>query len=248
VLGHADAAAAACARLADENRGTVRAARTLLQQAVPTTFGLKAASWLVGVVDARRRLAAVELAAQLGGAAGTLASLGDRGPEVLRLYARELGLAEPPLAWHANRVRVAELGGALGLVAGACGKVALDVILLAQTEVAEVRAPAGGSTAMAHKRNPASAVLAVAAARQAAPAFSLLHEHERAAGAWQAEWPELSRALAYAGGAAAALRTTLEGLQVDAERMRANMAPVLADYPEAGEAFVDRALAHYRDA
>ena len=98
---------------------------------------------------------AVELPAQLGGAAGTLAALGDKGPEVLRLFAAELGLAEPPLPWHANRVRVAELAGALELVAGACGKIALDVILLAQTEVGEVTVPAGGSTAMAHKRNPA---------------------------------------------------------------------------------------------
>src|SRR5207248_7034460 len=121
------------------------------------TFGLKAAGWLSGVAEARTRLMAVELAAQLGGAAGTLASLGEHGPHVLRLFAEGLELAEPALPWHANRVRVAELVDALGLVAGACGKIALDVILLAQTEVGEVTPPNGGSTAMAHKRNPASA-------------------------------------------------------------------------------------------
>jgi len=245
ILDEADGVAAACARLADEHRGTVMAGRTLLQQAVPTTFGLKAAGWLAGVVEARRRLAAVALASQLGGAAGTLASLGEKAPEVLRLYAEELGLAEPALPWHANRVRVADLANALGLLAGACAKIALDVILLAQTEVAEVSVPAGGSTAMPHKRNPASAVVAVAAARQAATRIDLVGEHERAAGVWQAEWPAVTAALAYAGGTAAATRETLAGLTVNADRMRANMAPELADYAEAGDAFVDRALEAY---
>ena len=245
ILADLDAVAALCARLADEHRGTAMAARTLLQQAVPSTFGLKAAGWLAGVVEARRRLAAVELAAQLGGAAGTLAAFGDQGPEVLRRYARELGLAEPALPWHANRVRVAELVDALALVGGACAKIAGDVILLAQTEVAEVSVPAGGSTAMAHKRNPATAVVAVAAGRQAAPRIDLAGQHERAAGAWQAEWPAVTNALAYAGGAAAATRETLDGLRVDAERMRANMSPDLAHYPPAGDAFVDRALEAY---
>jgi len=240
-----DAVAENCARLADEHRATEMAARTLLQQAVPTTFGLKAAGWLVGVVEARRRLAAVELAAQLGGAGGTLAAFGGKGPEVLHLLAEELGLAEPPLPWHSNRVRVAELAGALELVAGACGKVAGDVILLAQTEVGEVTPPGGGSTAMAHKHNPASAVVAVAAARQVAPRIDLIGEHERSAGAWQAEWPALAQALAYTGGAAAATRETLAGLEVHAERMRANIAPELGDYPGADDTLIDRALEWY---
>ena len=243
VLGYADEVAAHCARLADEHRGTAMAARTLLQQAVPTTFGLKAAVWLSAVVEARRRLAAVELAAQLGGAAGTLDA-----PDLVRRYAQELGLAEPALPWQANRVRVAELVDALALVGGACGKIASDVILLAQTEVAEVRAPAGGSTAMAHKRNPALAVVAVAAARQLTARIDLVGEHERAAGAWQAEWPVVAHSLAYAGGAAAATRDTLAGLEVDAERMRANISPELAGYPPAGDVFVDRALERYGQA
>ena len=245
ILDDVDGVAVVCAQLADEHRGTVMAGRTLLQQAVPTTFGLKAAGWLVGVVDARRRLNAVQLPVQLGGAAGTLAELGEQGPEVLRLFAEELGLVEPTLPWHTNRVPIVELGSTLELVAGACGKIALDVILLAQTEVREVSSPVGGSTAMAHKRNSASAVVAVAAARQVKPAFSMLHEHERAAGAWQAEWPMLTNALAYAGGAAAATRETLEGLEVNAERMRANIDPDLAGYPAAGDMLVDRALAFY---
>ena len=248
ILDEVDGVTAASAKLADEHRGTVMAARTLLQQAVPTTFGLKAAGWLAGVVEARRALASLELPAQLGGAAGTLAALGDKGPEVLRLYAEEVGLAEPPLPWQANRIRVAELARALELVAGGCGKIALDVTLLAQTEVGEVSAPAGGSTAMPHKRNPASAVVAVAAARQVTPHIDLLGEHERAAGAWQAEWATIAHALGYAGGAAAATRETLEGLQVNAGQMRLNMHPVVAAQPNAADIFIDRALELYGQA
>src|SRR5439155_16021039 len=107
--------AAACARLAEEHRGTVMAARTLLQQAVPTTFGLKAASWLVGVVHARERLSAGRLPAQLGGAAGTLAALGDGGLDVLRKYSEELDLPEPVLPWHTRRLPIAELGAGLAV-------------------------------------------------------------------------------------------------------------------------------------
>jgi len=248
VLGYADDVAAASTLLARGQRETVMPARTLLQQAVPTTFGLKAAGWLAGVVEARRRLAAIELAAQLGGAAGTLAALGDRGLDVLRLFAAELGLAEPALPWHSRRGLVAELVAALQLVAGACGKIALDVILLAQTEVAEVTVPWGGSSAMPHKRNPALAVVAVACAREAAAArVELLHEHERAAGAWQAEWAALADALAYAGGAAAAVAETLAGLEVDASRMRSNLDPALGDDIGAATALVDRALERYGD-
>ncbi len=158
--------AAACATLAEHHRATVMAARTLLQQAVPTTFGLKAASWLVGSVHARTRLEpAVRLPAQLGGAGGTLAALGDRGVEVLHAYAEELGLFEPVLPWHTRRLPIAELGSALAVAASFAGKIALDVELLAQTEVAEVREPAeGGSSTMPHKRNPVGSTLARACA------------------------------------------------------------------------------------
>jgi 3-carboxy-cis,cis-muconate cycloisomerase len=227
-----DAVARACAGLAEAHRDTVVAGRTLLQQAAPTTFGLKAAGWLVGVVEARRQLVDVRgrLAAELGGAVGTLAALGPRGPEVLSLFAAELDLAEPVVPWHAVRTRIAELGAALAIAAGACAKVARDVTLLAQTEVAEVATGDDGrSSTMPHKRNPAAAVLALACAGQAAAqagvlSASLTGEHERAAGAWQAEWTALSAALAAAGGAAAATRTTLERLRVDPERMRRNLA------------------------
>jgi 3-carboxy-cis,cis-muconate cycloisomerase len=236
ILADLDRVAAACAHLAEEHRSTVVAGRTLMQQALPTTFGLKAAGWLVSVVEARGRLREVRetgLAAQLGGAAGTLASLGPSGPEVLREFARELGLAEPALPWHTDRVRVAELGNALALVAGALHKVALDVILLSQTEVGEVSEPSGdgrgGSSTLPHKRNPVLSVTAAACARRVYPLAATLTvamagEHERAAGAWHAEWEPLSDVLALTGGTAAAMREALEGLQVHPEEMSENLA------------------------
>ncbi len=269
-LIHRDLAgvADACARLADEHRGTVMAARTLMQQAVPTTFGYKAAGWLVGLVEARRRLDAVgaALPAQLGGAAGTLAAMGANGAEVLPRYAAELGLREPVVPWHAIRTPIAELAGALATVAGAAAKIAGDIVLLSQTEVAEVaEATPGGSSTMPHKQNPVAAVLALACERHARANAAILveglvGEHERSAGAWHAEWHALATALAAAGGTAAAVRRSLTGLRVDAGRMRANIDPgTLAeaerfgiaaggpdDYLGLASAFVDRALAFHR--
>ena len=232
VLAELDRLAEGCAALADAHRSTPMAARTLLQQAVPTTFGLKAAAWLATVLEARRRLATVReerLAAQLGGAAGTLAALGDEALEVVRLYAEELALAEPLLPWHTNRQRVAELGAALDGVAGAAAKVGRDIVLLAQSEVGEVAEASGGrSSTMPQKRNPVRSTLAVACARLAnAHAGVLLgglaHEHERGVGGWHAEWEALSGALAFAGGAAAAAADAVADLEVDAGRMRTNL-------------------------
>ena len=235
VLADVDRLAAACARLADDHRETIMPGRTLLQQALPITFGLKAAGWLVSVLEARQRLVAVRqvhLTAQLGGAAGTLASLGADGIRVLEEFARELGLAEPVVPWHTARLRVAELGGVLALVAGVAHKLALDIVLMAQTEVAEVAEPAdggrGGSSTLPHKRNPVLSVVAAACARQVPPLAQALQaamaqEHERAAGAWHAEWETLSDALALTGGAVAAMREVMEGLEVHPDRMRENL-------------------------
>ena len=225
----------AAARLAGEHRSTVMAGRTLLQQAVPITFGLKAAGWLVGLDEAAQRLDAVRrsrLAAQLGGAAGTLSAQGDAGIDVLSRFARELGLAEPVLPWHTTRTRIAELATALGEASGAMAKVAGDVVLLAQTEVGEVReggsGDRGGSSAMPQKQNPVAAISTLAGARQAPGLVANLlaameHEHERAAGAWHAEWGPLRELLRSTGSAAAWLRDCLEHLEVDPERMRANL-------------------------
>ena len=232
VLAELDRLADGCAGLARMHRSEPMAARTLLQQAVPTTFGLKAAGWLVSVLEARRRLAAVHaerLAAQLGGAAGTLAAIGDEALEIVRLYARELGLAEPVLPWHTNRQRIAELAAALAAAAGAAAKVGRDIVLLAQSEVGEVAEASGGrSSTMPQKRNPVRSTLAVACAHLAnAHAGVLLgglaHEHERAVGGWHAEWEALSGALAFAGGSAAAAADAVARSRGRPERMRANL-------------------------
>jgi len=233
IIGELDGVASACAQLAEEHRLTPMSARTLLQQAVPTTFGAKSAGWLVAIVTARNRLASIRetgLAAQLGGAAGTLAAFGSSGLDVAARYALELELPEPVVPWHTDRTRIAELGAALAVAAGVAAKIGLDVALLEQTEVAEISEPAGagGSSAMPHKRNPVGSALAVACARQVQAAAGVLcaglvQEHERAVGAWHAEWGALSIALAYAGGGAAAVRGSLEGLSVDAARMLSNL-------------------------
>jgi 3-carboxy-cis,cis-muconate cycloisomerase len=213
---------------------------------VPTTFGLKAAGWAAGLDAAGDELDAAQLAAQLGGPAGTLDGL---GPEVLAEYASTLGLDEPDLPWHTDRTRIAALASALGGACGAIAKPALDVVLLAQTEVGEVREAApGGSSSMPHKRNPVAAISARACARQAPGLVATLlasmeQEHERAAGAWHAEWAPLRALLVATGSAAAWLRTCLEGLEVDTERMSANLP---GDDPSAvasAAALVDRWLA-----
>lgn len=261
ILIELEGAAAGCARLAEAYRSAPMAARTLLQQAVPTTFGYTAARWLAGLLAARDRLRSVRLPAQLGGAAGTLAAFGAQGLDIRARFAAGLGLDDPLVPWHADRAPVSALASALDAAAAACAKIGLDVILLAQTEVGEVREGSGGaSSTMPHKRNPARAVLARACARGVHAQAGLLtgggHELERAAGAWQAEWGALSEALALAGGAAWAARECVAGLEVDTERMRANMSGDLyaearafgieGDYLGAAEAFVDRVLERWR--
>lgn len=226
--------AAGCAALAEAHRATPMVGRTLLQHALPITFGQKAAGWLVAVLDVRARLAAVgpRLAAQLGGAAGTLASLGPAGPAILRALSHALGLAEPVLPWHTDRTRVAEVATALGLVSGAGGKIAWDVALMMQTEVGEVREPGapgrGGSSTLPQKRNPVGAAAVGAAQRHATALVGLLlagmvQEQERAVGAWQAEWPALGSLLRAAGGIAARVRETVVGLEVFPDAMARNL-------------------------
>jgi 3-carboxy-cis,cis-muconate cycloisomerase len=234
LLDDLEASSAAAAALAAAHRETVMAGRTLLQQALPIAFGLKAATWLVGLDETATRLDEVRrrrLAVQLGGAAGTLASLEGAGLEVLAYLAEELGLDEPVLAWHTIRTRPADLAGALGAAAGVIAKVGRDVVLLAQTEVGEVREGVpgrGGSSTLPHKHNPVAAISAVAAALRAPGLVATLlsamaHEHERAAGAWHAEWRPMGELLEAVGSGAAWLRDCLEHLEVDTERMRANL-------------------------
>jgi 3-carboxy-cis,cis-muconate cycloisomerase len=230
------AAAASAARLAEAHADTVMAGRTLLQQAVPVTFGLVAAGWLVAIDDARRELARVRvtgLAVQFGGAAGTLASLGAEGIRVAALLAGELGLPEPVLPWHTDRQRLIRLAGALMQACAAFGKIARDVTLLAQTEVGEVAENAGepgrgGSSAMPHKRNPVASLVILGCTRRAPGLLATLaanaeHELQRAAGAWHAEWETMADLLRLTASAAAWTAEMLAGLSVDAARMRANL-------------------------
>jgi 3-carboxy-cis,cis-muconate cycloisomerase len=231
VDSHLESLADGCADLAERHRNTVMPGRTLLQQALPITFGAKAAEWLMAVVDCRRHLASAvgRAAAQLGGAAGTLASMGDDGPAVLAAFASHLALEEPITPWHSARQRTAEIACALAIAAGTADKISRDVALLMQTEVAEAAEPAaGGSSTMPHKQNPVAAAAVGAAARRAralVPVFldGLAAEHERGLGGWQAEWHALSELLAFAGGAAAATANTINGLHVDAAAMAANL-------------------------
>jgi len=226
---------AECATLAEQHRHTLMAGRTLLQQAVPITFGLKVSRWLalaVRQVYALRERRGRTLAVQLGGAAGTLASLGDKGLQVVELLAAELGLPVPDLPWHAERDRIAEIAGILGVVAGAMAKVAGDVVLLTQTEVGEAlegAAPGkGGSSAMPQKHNPIDATSAIASAQLAVGVVPVIlsamaQEHERAAGGWQAEWAAIPNLFRYIASAVERVGEAVGGLQVDPARMSANL-------------------------
>ena len=232
VLAHLAAAAAAAAKLAADHEATVMSGRTLLQQAVPVTFGLVAATWLTALDEAGQALSTVRtrrLAVQFGGAAGTLAPLGTRGPAVASLLAAELDLAEPVLPWHTNRQRVIELASALAQCSAAAGKVARDVTLLSQSELAEVRERAGGtSSAMPHKHNPVAAVSILGCTRQVPGLLATLvasaeQELQRAAGAWHAEWQPLTSLLSLTASAVSWCAELLTGLRVDAQAMWANL-------------------------
>ncbi|MGA2010541.1 MAG: lyase family protein [Solirubrobacteraceae bacterium] len=252
LLTDAAGAAQAAARLAAAFRDTPMIGRTLLQQAMPITFGLRAATWLTGIDEASARLRELRvtgLAVQMGGPVGA------RAPAVAARVAAELGLAEPVAPWQAIRVRPVALATALGTLAGVFGKIARDVTLLAAQEVDEVAEGGdldrGGSSAMAHKHNPVAAVSVLACVKRTpglvATALACMEqEHERAAGAWQAEWGTHTELLALTGSAAAWGRELLEDLEIDAARMRANLAGAAAAGeapPEGARELIDRALA-----
>jgi 3-carboxy-cis,cis-muconate cycloisomerase len=227
-------AANAAARHARDHARTVMAGRTWLQHATPVTFGLKAATWLDAIGRVRRSLEFSQreaLVVQFGGASGTLAALGADGARVAAALAERVNLAVPTLPWHTERSRLARLSCDLGIAVGALGKIAGDLVLLAQTEVAEAAdAPsaAGGSSTMPQKRNPVRAVLVLAAAgRVPALVSSVLaampQEQERGAGGWHVEWDTLPQIVRLASVAAHSAAGALEELDVDAERMRANL-------------------------
>ncbi len=218
--------------LADRHRHTVMAARTRSQQAMPTTFGLKTALWLAPLLTHRetmRALRARVLVVQFGGAAGTLAALGNRGVATMEELARELGLGIPAAPWHSRRENFAELAGWLSLVTGSLGKMGQDLVLLAQSEVAELRPGAGGgSSTMPQKSNPVTVEILVSLARMNATLLPGMHEamiqeHERGGSGWTLEWMILPR---MAVNTATSLRhavETVETLAVDSARMRRNL-------------------------
>ncbi|QHB71115.1 3-carboxy-cis,cis-muconate cycloisomerase [Stenotrophomonas sp. 364] len=222
----------ALAVLADAERDTGLPGRTLLQQAVPVTFGLKAAGWLDALHRSQRRLQALyddTLVLQFGGAAGTLASLQARGLDVAQALGDELQLPVPALPWHTARDRVAELGSTFALLTGTLGKIATDIVLLMQSEVAEAFEPVGegrgGSSAMPHKRNPVGCVAAIASATRVPGLVSTLfvampQPHERAAGQWHAEWETVPEIVRLCAGSLAQVTVVVQGLQLDRARMR----------------------------
>ena len=225
----------AAARLADAHRATPMAARTLLQVASPVPFGWKAAVWLDALTRARASLvrAAREAAVlQFGGASGVRSALGDRGDDVASALSQLLDLPLPDVAWHGVRDRIARLGAELGIVCGVLGKVAGDVALLMQPEVAEAFEPTGagrgGSSALPHKRNPVGSMLAREAGWRAPALVSTLMveiagEHERGLGQWQSQFWTLGELYDAAGSAAASMVEVLEGLTIDADAMRRNL-------------------------
>lgn len=224
------------AHLADRHRDTLMAGRTHSQQALPITFGLKVAGWLAPLLRHRQRLAEMKprlLVAQFGGAAGTLASLGEHGLAAQAALAAELGLETPPLPWHTQRDSLAELAGWLSLVSGGLAKMAQDIILMAQTEVGELRESAdvsrGGSSAMPQKSNPIVSELIIAAHRANASLLASMHqalvqEHERATHGWQVEWLNLPQMFALTGAALNNALFLSQNLVVNKARMRQNVA------------------------
>jgi 3-carboxy-cis,cis-muconate cycloisomerase len=241
LLDDARGAAAAAAALAEAHRDTPVMARTLLQDALPTSFGLRAAGWMAAIDEAAAALAAAPLAVQMGG------PVGHRDPAAAAAVAAELGLAEPQLPWHTNRLRPVAVAAALGGLAGALGKVARDTTLT--PELREGVAGRGASSAMAHKRNPVAAVSVLACTRRvpglvATMLAAMEQEHERAAGAWQAEWGTITELLRLTGSAAAWARDLLEHVEVDAAAMRAGA----GGDPDLGASslLIDRALEAHR--
>ena len=221
--------------LAETHRATPIVARTWMQQALPTIFGFIVAGWLDAIARHRRRLAEIKprvFALQFGGAVGTLAALGGRGPEVTKALAGELRLSLPSISWHTHRERVAEIATTLALCTGTLGKIARDISLHAQTEIAELSEPSaegrGGSSTMPHKRNPVTCAVVLAAATRIPGLVSTLlsampQEEQRGLGGWHAEWETLPDIVRLSGGALHHLAKMLPGLEVDTQRMRHNL-------------------------
>jgi 3-carboxy-cis,cis-muconate cycloisomerase len=227
--------AASLSRLAAKHKSTLVVGRTWLQQGPPVTLGLKMAGWLAAIDRHREHLSQSRkqaLVLQFGGAVGTMASFGNRGPQLAAALARDLKLNLPELSWHAHRDRLAEVAASLGLLVGSLGKIARDVSLMSQTEVDELVEPSvpgrGGSSTMPHKRNPVSSAVILAAALRvpglvSTMLTSMVQEHERGLGGWHAEWETLPEIFRLAAGALAHTQAIVDGLEVHADKMSRNM-------------------------
>ena len=252
----------AAARLAERHAATPTVARTLLQPALPVTFGWKAAVWLSAIARSHagfRRAVDEGCVLQLGGPSGTLPAFAEKGPAIAAAMAAALALRAPRVCWHSARDGFARMGAEAAILAGAAAKVARDVSLLMQAEVAEAAEPwrpgRGGSSSMAHKRNPALSMLALEAA-QRTPGLAatllgeLTPEHERGLGQWQNQWRTLRELLLAASSAVGAMAEVLDGLTVDEAAMRANvqkLAPPGAHGDGAAQAMIEQALAMWRE-
>jgi 3-carboxy-cis,cis-muconate cycloisomerase len=235
-------------RLSKQHSHTAMLGRTLMQSAPPVTFGLKASGWLAAIRRSHAHLQssfADALVLQFGGAVGTLAALGDQGIATASALAEDLGIGCPDAPWHTHRDRLAVLACGLGVLTGTLGKMARDISLLMQNEIAEVAEPGGdgrgGSSTMPHKRNPIGCTVTLAAANRVPGLVSsflsgMVQENERGVGGWQAEWPTISAIVQSTGLAVASMAEVAEGLMVDAERMRANIAATN------GVVFAERAM------
>src|SRR5580693_5948883 len=226
---------AALAGICATHKSTLLPGRTWLQQGPPITLGLKACGWLAAIERHRERMHETRkraLVLQFGGAVGTLAALGTKGPAVAAAVAEELKLTLPNLPWHSHRDRFAEVATTMGLLVGSLGKIARDLSLMGQTEVGEVAEPAaagrGGSSTMPHKRNPVGPAVVLAASIRV-PALvsvmltSMVQEHERGLGGWHAEWETLPEIFLLAAGALAHMTTVLNGLEIDSSKMNSNL-------------------------
>jgi 3-carboxy-cis,cis-muconate cycloisomerase len=252
------------ADLASEHRATACVARTLTQQAMPTTLGFRIATWLAGVHDAVAAVRACRpLPVSLGGPVGTAAAYGPGGPDVVAALAETLGLGAPVISWQTRRTPVLALAAALAAVGEACGRIAADLLLMSQTEVGEVDdGSGGGSSAMRHKSNPARSVLVASAARQlpgllATVAGAGFGSSERPAGEWHAEWQPLRTMLRLAGAAAERTVGIAERISFDTDAMRRNLGTLLTalDHDDAWVVeqtahvgvWIDRVLARHDD-
>jgi 3-carboxy-cis,cis-muconate cycloisomerase len=225
----------ALADLTQRHGSTILAGRTWLQQGPPITFGLKTAGWLSAIQRHQVRLknvAAQVRCLQFGGAVGTLAALKDRGLAVGQALAAELNLQLPDIPWHTHRDRISEVATTLGLLTATLGKIATDISLLMQTEIAEAAEPSepgrGGSSTMPHKRNPVGCAAVLAAAARVPGLVSTMlsaavQEHERGLGGWQAEWEVLPEICELAAGALSQTLFVVKGLVVDAKRIQENL-------------------------